>query len=72
MIHFHDGYLYRTRAVLAWADMQPVESLFDMSREIDAGYCLDAMQEQPAGGTCRIEPAQGEPFAAPLHACGRY
>jgi hypothetical protein len=72
MIHFHDGSFYRNRACMAWGEMQPVDDIFDRANDLAAGYCLDAIEEQPAGATWRVEPDSGEPFAAPRSAYGRY
>ena len=68
MILFHDGTPYRVRATIAWCGMRGESGIFSDSRDIDAGYCLDAVEDSPAGATARIEPDAAAPFAAPLHA----
>jgi hypothetical protein len=51
--------------------MQPAPDFRADYRDYDAAYCLDAIDESPAGATWRIEPDRGQPFAAPRHAWGR-
>jgi hypothetical protein len=50
MIDFNDGFLYRMRAYGVRSQMNKPTS------DIDAGYCLDAIDRSPAGSTQYIEP----------------
>lgn len=65
MLDFHDGSQYRGRACMAWGEMQKPVSWFEDWRDMDAGYCLDAIDCSPAGGTEKLEPRDGAPFATP-------
>ncbi|QUN53153.1 hypothetical protein [Burkholderia cenocepacia] len=68
MIRIHEHHGYRVRATLAW-DAQDDVALRDMhdTRNYFAGYCLDAIETMPAGSMQRIDPKDGEPFAASTH-----
>jgi hypothetical protein len=71
MLYFHDAHEYRARACMAWGEMEPVGSYWDDTRDIDAGYCIDALERCPAGSTRRIDPPDGTPFCAAVYAWPR-
>jgi hypothetical protein len=63
MIRTHDRMEYLSRETAAWAAQAP--SLSAELRDYFAGYCMDALERQPAGSTQRIDQYTVQPFAAP-------
>jgi hypothetical protein len=71
MIEFHDPSTASLRACCAINAQDNDRSYLE--RDYFAGYCLDAIEEMPAGATMRIDPGLNnpylrEPFATPERA----
>jgi hypothetical protein len=60
MIHFHDLSEASLRACCA-TNAQNDDSAW-LERDYFAGYCLDAIEEMPAGATMRIDPGLPDPY----------